>query len=188
MTPPLSPMTTISPMATMSTMPMLPNPLQSARPANLYTDCYTYPPYADSYMSSAKARPSPYGYPVDYGTYSPRMKGIYTPPRTNNFAYGYDTRWYMILPADRTCIFSPWFLSIQYKPLMTPFPCPSIHWLSNSYKLNIHGRFIFSWERVTRSTLAFIQSFMDNHQSDLLIEPFHGWRHDAKYLISTVLC
>lgn len=94
MTPPLSPMTAIPSMAQMSSMSMLPNHLQTGRPANLYTDCYTYPPYADSYMSSSKARPSPYGYPVDYGSYSPRMKGIYSTPRTNNFAYGYDARWH----------------------------------------------------------------------------------------------
>ncbi|CAG5131654.1 unnamed protein product [Candidula unifasciata] len=92
MTPPLSPMTGLPSMAPMSSMSMLPNHLQTGRPANLYTDCYTYPPYAESYMSSSKARPSPYGYPVDYGSYSPRMKGIYSAPRTNNFAYGYDAR------------------------------------------------------------------------------------------------
>ncbi|XP_059154869.1 T-box transcription factor TBX1-like [Physella acuta] len=91
-TPPLTPMTAIPPMGSMAGMTMLNNPLQTGRSPNLYADCYSYPPYADPYMASSKARPSPYGCPVDYATYSQNMKGIYSPPRTNNFAYGYDAR------------------------------------------------------------------------------------------------
>ncbi|CAL1536109.1 unnamed protein product [Lymnaea stagnalis] len=91
-TTPLTSMSAMPPMGSMAGMSMLNNPLQSGRPSNLYTDCYGYNPYSESYMGSSKPRPSPYGCPVDYASYTPNMKGIYSPPRTNNFAYGYDTR------------------------------------------------------------------------------------------------
>ncbi|KAH9491005.1 T-box transcription factor tbx1 [Bulinus truncatus] len=92
-TPPLTPTTAVAPpMGNMTGMSVLNNALPSARPSNLYADCYSYPPYGEHYMGATKSRPSPYGCPVDYATYTPNMKGIYTPPRQNNFAYGYETR------------------------------------------------------------------------------------------------
>ncbi|GFR80322.1 hypothetical protein ElyMa_000578700 [Elysia marginata] len=94
MTSSLTPMTPpLTPMASMSSMPMLPSPLQASRPGQLYTDCYPYPSYSDAYMNSSKSRPSPYAYPMDYpASYSPRVKGLYSPQRTNSYAYGYETR------------------------------------------------------------------------------------------------
>ncbi|KAK6967783.1 T-box transcription factor tbx1 [Biomphalaria glabrata] len=88
-TPPLTPMSSVPTMGSVAGMSVLNNALPSA---NLYADCYTYPAYGEPYMATAKARPSPYGCPVDYASYTPNMKGIYSSPRANNFAYGYDTR------------------------------------------------------------------------------------------------
>ncbi|KAK3755202.1 hypothetical protein RRG08_027461 [Elysia crispata] len=94
MTSSLTPMTPpLTPMASMSSMPMLPSPLQASRPGQLYTDCYPYPAYSEAYMNSSKSRPSPYAYPMDYpASYSPRVKGLYSPQRTNSYAYGYESR------------------------------------------------------------------------------------------------
>ncbi|KAK7479980.1 hypothetical protein BaRGS_00028807, partial [Batillaria attramentaria] len=66
--------------------PALPGSLPSSRPSAIYTDCYSYSPYADPYMTSAKtARPGPYSRGMEYPAYSPRVKGLY--PGPNNFGY-----------------------------------------------------------------------------------------------------
>ncbi|XP_070206368.1 T-box transcription factor TBX1-B-like [Littorina saxatilis] len=71
--------------------PNLPGALPSSRPTPIsYSECYAYSPYADPYMTSAKARPSPYTRGMDYNAYSQRMKGLY--PGPNNFGYTFDTR------------------------------------------------------------------------------------------------
>ncbi|XP_041349018.1 T-box transcription factor TBX10-like isoform X2 [Gigantopelta aegis] len=69
----------------------LPGGLHYSRPAQMYTECYTYAPYtSDSYMAASKARPNPYTRNMEYPSYTPRVKGFY--PSTNNFGYGFENR------------------------------------------------------------------------------------------------
>ena len=76
MSPSMPPMPAMPPMPSMPGMCSLPSHLQPSRP-QLYPECYSYPHY-DSYIPPpSKSRPSPYGHPMDYGTYPSRVKSFY---------------------------------------------------------------------------------------------------------------
>nr|KAG5694304.1 hypothetical protein BaRGS_032022 [Batillaria attramentaria] len=157
--------------------PALPGSLPSSRPSAIYTDCYSYSPYADPYMTSAKtARPGPYSRGMEYPAYSPRNENHGSPVTPD------DERWQnekvegLVLPPKRFGRVKSMAQQVQDlrhmdvrddDVFLCAFPKAGTHWVWEVMSMLKAGKA----EHETRNKLQLMMEWVDVDKLDEMPSP-----------------